>query len=130
MNGERPTRRSLLKGVAAGTTLAACTSTGTGTGDMSPDAAPGDAPQPIAPPEPIPQAPHFALGVSAGDLVGPRGVLWTQYTGTAPLARLVWRRMGDSYVDEHGPFVAEPSDAGFVHVPIDGLVAGARYRYA
>ncbi|HEY5944140.1 MAG TPA: alkaline phosphatase D family protein [Kofleriaceae bacterium] len=128
MKGERPTRRSILKGVAAGITLAACSSKDTG--GLSPDAAAsGDAPQPITPPEAIPTTQHFVLGVSAGDLVGTSAVLWTKYAGTAPLAAFVWRMLGDSYVEEHGPLPATPVE-GFVHVPIDGLVAGARYRYA
>lgn len=123
-----PTRRSVLKGVAAGVTLAACSSHDGG-GELLPDAAAPDATQPIAPPEAIPEAPHFALGVSAGDLDGARGVLWTQYAGTAPLAAFVWRMQGDNYVEEHGPLPATAID-GFVHVPIEGLAAGARYRYA
>jgi len=115
--------------MAAGFTLAACSSSDGG--DPSPDAAEGaDAAQPIAPPESIPEAQHFALGISAGDLVGTRGVLWTQYAGSAPLAAFVWRMNDDTYVEEHGPFAITPAEAGFVHVPIEGLVAGARYRYA
>lgn len=128
MQGERPTRREILKGVAAGITLAACSSHESGA--LSPDAAAEtDAAQPIAPPEPIPQAPHFALGVSAGDLAGTRGMLWTRYSGTASLAAILWRMDGDTYVAEHGPFPATPADGGFVHVPVEGLVPGARYRY-
>ncbi len=114
--------------MAAGITLAACGSPDSDT--VAPDAAAtGDAAQPIAPPESIPQAAHFALGVSAGDLVGTRGLLWTRYSGSAALAVIVWRMDGDTYVAEHGPFPATPADGGFVHVPVEGLVPGARYRY-
>ena len=129
MQGDRPTRRSILKGMAAGITLAACSNNDPG--EMLPDAGETspDASQPISPPETIPEAPHFALGVSAGDLSGVRGVVWTQYAGTAPLAALVWRRNGDTYVEEHGPFPAQPADGGFVHVALEGLEPGARYRY-
>lgn len=115
--------------MAAGITLAACSHD---RGQLlEPDGATGrDAPQPVSPPEPIPEAPHFALGVSAGDLADDRGMLWTKYTGTAPLAAFLWRMNGDSYVEEHGPFTATPNDGGFVHVALEGLQPGARYRYA
>jgi alkaline phosphatase D len=130
MKGERPTRRSILKGMAAGVTLAACSSHETG--ELLPDAAAGDAaqPRPVSPPEPIPTSEHFKLGVSAGDLVDTHAVLWTQYSGAAPLAAFVWRMDGNTYVDEHGPLMATPADGGFVHVAIEGLQPGARYRYA
>jgi alkaline phosphatase D len=128
MKGDRPSRRSILKGMAAGITLAACSSSDTG--ELMPDGAAPDATQPITPPETIPEAQHFKLGISAGDLDASRGVLWTQYSGTAPLAAFVWRMSGDSYVEQHGPLAAAPADGGFVHVAIEGLVAGARYRYA
>jgi alkaline phosphatase D len=114
--------------MAAGITLAACSSPSSG--ELTPDGATPDGAQPIAPPENIPEAQDFKLGVSAGDLDATRGVLWTQYTGSAPLAAFVWRMSGDTYVEQHGPFAATPADGGFVHVAIEGLVAGARYRYA
>ncbi|HEY5920350.1 MAG TPA: alkaline phosphatase D family protein [Kofleriaceae bacterium] len=113
--------------MAAGITLAACSSTNPG--DVLPDAVDGADAQPITPPESIPEAPHFALGVAVGDLAGARGVVWTQYAGTAPLAAFVWRMDGDTYVEEHGPFPATPGDGGFVHVALEGLDPGARYRY-
>src|SRR5688500_18969698 len=130
MKGGPPTRRAVLKGMAAGLTLAACS--GTDTGELSPDAAVAtpDAAAPIVPPESIPEAQHFELGVSAGDLSGDRGVVWTCYSGSAPLAAFVWRMNGDTYVEEHGPFMASPNDGGFVHVALEGLDPGARYRYA
>jgi alkaline phosphatase D len=56
-------------------------------------------------------------------------MLWTQYSGTAPLAAVIWRMNGDTYVAEHGPFPATPADGGFVHVALEGLEPGARYRY-
>jgi alkaline phosphatase D len=37
---------------------------------------------------------------------------------------------GETYVEQLGPFAATPGDAGFTHVPVTDLVAGARYRYA
>ncbi len=120
----------MLKGVAAGITLAACSSSNGGGGDITPDGAMPDGAQPIAPPDPLPQSTGFKLGVSAGDLAETRGVLWTQYAGTAPLAAFVWRMNGDTYVEEHGPLPATPADGGFVHVAIEGLQPGARDRYA
>lgn len=130
MKGKHPTRRTVLKGMAAGITLAACSGTNSG-GEIPPDGSTtDDAPQPVSPPEEIPEASHFALGVSAGDLAGTRGMVWTHYSGTAPLAAFVWRVDGDSYVEEHGPFMATPNDGGFCHVALEGLEPGARYRYA
>ena len=130
MNGDRPSRRAILKGMAAGITLAACSSPD-GHAVMPDAAMPApDAPPPLEAPDGLTEAPHFPLGVSAGDLAEARGVLWTQYSGDAPLAAYVWRMNGDSYLDEHGPFAATPADGGFVHVALDGLMAGARYRYA
>jgi len=128
MKGVRPSRRAVLKGVAAGLTLAACGGKESGDDTAQPDGATD--PQSVSPPDPLPEAPHFALGVSAGDLAEGRGVLWTQYTGTAPLAAFVWRMAGESYIEEHGPFASTPADGGFVHVAIEGLAPGARYRYA
>ncbi len=129
MQGDRPTRRSVLKGMAAGITLAACSGSNSG-GDVTPDGTTADTAQPISPPESVPEAPHFKLGISAGDLAETRGVLWTQYAGSAPLAAFVWRMNGDAYIEEHGPLPATPADGGFVHVAIEGLQPGARYRYA
>ena len=129
MQGERPTRRSILKGIGAGVALVACKGSDTG-GELLPDAAPDGSTQSITPPESLPEAAQFALGVSAGDLHGTRGVLWTQYAGSAPLAAVLWRMNGDNYVEERGPFAAEIKDGGFVHVAVEGLQPGARYRYA
>ena len=121
------TRRDLLKGVAIGT-LAACSSSSKGDEPPSPDAAPE--PTPIDPPESVAESTQFPLGVSAGDIAGARGVLWTRYAGTAPLVAYAWRVEGDDYVEQLGPFTAMPNDGGFVHVAIENLRAGAHYRYA
>jgi alkaline phosphatase D len=125
----RPTRRTILKGVAAGLTLAACGGPGSDAHDVGPDAGGPDA-QPISPPEEVPETEHHPLGVSAGDVAGDRAVVWTQYTGGAPLAAFVWRMQGDSYVEQRGPFPVAPANGGFAQVVVDGLVPGARYRYA
>lgn len=115
--------------MAAGITLAACSTNDTA--EIMPDGAvTGDAPEPVSPPDSLPEAQHFKLGVSAGDLAGTRGMVWTHYSGSASLAAFVWRMDGDSYVEEHGPFPAMPNDGGFIHVALEGLQPGARYRYA
>jgi alkaline phosphatase D len=120
------TRRDLLKGVAVGTVALGCSSSSSGGDDtVTPDA---DTPKPIVPPDAVTESTAFPLGVSAGDIAGTHAVLWTRYAGTAPLTAFAWRVEGDSYVEELGPFTATPAD-GFVHVAIEGLRAGARYRY-
>ncbi len=123
-----PTRRAVLEGLAAGLALAACGATDTS--EPPPvDEDPPDEPAPIDPPDDLPEATTFPLGVSAGDLATDRAVLWTRHTGDAALALLVWKMDGDTYAEELGPFPAEVAD-GFAHVAVTGLVAGARYRYA
>jgi alkaline phosphatase D len=127
------TRRDLLKGVAAGSAglaIGACSSDGNSE-TVPPDApdSPVDAPRPVSPPEPVPEVARFELGISAGDLAAGNGVLWTKYTGTSTLVAVAWRVENEAYLEELGPFPATPSSAGFVHVAITGLRAGARYRY-
>jgi phosphodiesterase/alkaline phosphatase D-like protein len=90
----------------------------------APDAAPV-----VAPPEDTPEVARFGLGISAGDLVADRGIAWTRYDGTAPLAAVVWRMDGETYVDQRS-YGAAVLVGGFVHVALTALVAGARYRYA
>jgi alkaline phosphatase D len=129
------TRRGLLRGVAVGTAglaLGACGGDPAVGGDAGPSPdAPIDAPPiPIDPPERVAEVAAFPLGVSAGDLVGTRGLLWTRYAGAAVLACVAWRVEGDAYVEELAQVTATPADGGFVHVAIEGLVPGARYRYA
>lgn len=140
--GRGPSRRDVLAGAAAGAGLAlvGCGGNGRagvdGAGPDQPDAARAgadaapDAAPAITPPEATPEVAQFGLGVTAGDLVDDRAVLWTRYDGTAVLAVIAWRMDGDSYVEELGPFAATPVEGGFTHVPVVGLVAGARYRYA
>jgi alkaline phosphatase D len=142
VKGREPTRRDVLKGVAAttaGVVLAGCGSDG-GMADDGDDMPPGPdappveppdaAPAPITPPEDTPEIAMFGLGVSAGDLVEDRGVLWTRYDGLSVLVAFAWRMDGETYDEELGPFPATPGDGGFVHVPLAGLDPGARYRYA
>ena len=121
------TRRDLLRGVAVGTVAIGCGSSASGEDPPGPDAA-ADPPR-IDPPEAVAESMQFPLGVAAGDLAGTHAVIWTQYAGTAALAAYVWRVDGDTYVEQLGPFTATPAD-GFVHVAIEGLRAGASYRYA
>jgi len=121
------TRRDLLKGVAVGTVALGC---GNSSSEGGADAALPDAnePDPITPPDGVAESAEFPLGVSAGDIGGTHAVLWTRYAGSAPLVAYAWRVEGEAYVEELGPFPAIPDD-GFVHVAIEGLRAGAQYRY-
>jgi alkaline phosphatase D len=126
-----PTRRTVLKGLAGGIALAACSSPGADMlgADASDGTPPLDAQAAIAPPDALPEVDAFPLGISSGDFTGDRAVLWANYSGSAPLAALAYRMDGAMHVQQLGPFAAAPADGGFVHVAITGLVAGARYRY-
>ncbi|MBA3501129.1 MAG: alkaline phosphatase D family protein [Deltaproteobacteria bacterium] len=119
------TRRDLLKGVAVGTVAIGCSSSSSGD---PPGADANDPPPRIDPPDAVTESMQFPLGVSAGDIAGNHALVWTRYAGTAALTAYVWRLDGDTYVEELGPFAATPND-GFVHVAIEGLRAGAQYRY-
>jgi alkaline phosphatase D len=139
--GRRPSRRDFIKVViATPAALAAACSGGAGAGpdgSTGPDGAvpgadgapPPDA-APVVPPEGVPESADFPLGVSSGDAATDSIVLWCQYTGTATLGVTVWLMDGDSYAAELGSYAATPADGGFVHVEVDGLAPGARYRYA
>src|SRR6185503_4303120 len=97
-----PTRRTVLKGIASGLALGACSSSSSSGG---PDAGAADAtPAPaIEPPDDLPESESFPLGVSAGDLAADHGVVWAKYAGTAPLSAFAWRMQGESYVEQLGP---------------------------
>ena len=142
--GRRPSRRDFLKAAIAvpGLVAAACgdqSAAGpdadlgpdgaTATDAFAPDAAAPDA-APVIPPEETPESADFPLGVASGDARDGSIVLWCRPTGTAALAATVWRMDGDTYDLELGSFVAAPDEAGFVHLEVAGLEAGARYRYA
>ncbi len=99
----------------------------------APDAAPGapDAPpRPAVSPDVLPEAMQFPLGVAVGDLSGETALVWTRYAGSSSLAVCAWRVDGGVDVEQIGPLPATPADGGFTHVRIEGLVPGARYRYA
>ena len=121
------TRRDLLRGVAVGTVAIGCSSSASPHDPPAPDAA-ADPPR-IDPPDAVGESLQFPLGVSAGDLASTHAVIWTQYAGAAALTAYAWRVEGDTHVEQLGPFPATPAD-GFVHVAIEGLRAGAAYRYA
>lgn len=124
-----PTRRTVLKGLAGGLALAACSSPSEMLGPDAGDTPATDAAVPIAPPDALPEVDAFPLGIASGDLATDRAVLWANYAGTQPLAALAYRMDGETYVEQLGPFPATVADGGFAHVAITGLTAGARYRY-
>jgi alkaline phosphatase D len=87
----------------------------------------------IEAPESTVESALFPLGVSAGDLDNDRVTLWTRYDGDAPLALVVWRMRSSNaaeYARMHRVVNPVALVNGFAHVDVDGLVAGARYRYA
>lgn len=91
-----------------------------------------DAGQPKPPdaPELLPEAFNFPLGLASGDVEPTRAVLWTRYDGTAPLQLRVWRMEGDVYAERVAEVTVVPGDGGFVHLDVDGLLPGERYRFA
>lgn len=93
---------------------------------------PADAGQPLPPDEPeqVLESLNFPLGVASGDVEATRAMLWTQAVGAAALRLRVWRMSGDVYAERVADVPVTPADGGFLHLDVDGLVAGARYRYA
>lgn len=91
-----------------------------------------DAGQPLPPDEPeeTAEAFGFALGVASGDVEATRAVLWTQYVGTHALRLRVWRMEAEVYAERVADTLVQPGDGGFVHLDVDGLTPGTRYRYA
>ncbi len=91
-----------------------------------------DAGQPLPPDEPeqLAEAFNFPLGLASGDLEPTRGVLWTRYAGMATLRLRVWRMEADVYAERVADVLVTPGDGGFVHLDVDGLLPGLRYRYA
>jgi alkaline phosphatase D len=143
------TRRDFVKAVVAtsGAALVGCGSddpkdTGTAIDAGAPDGAAShdagaggaqpamDARPPLIPPEETPESSAFPLGISAGDVSSTSAIVWTQYAGAKTLVVTVWLMDGENYASEMGTFDTEPADSGFVHVDVEGLTAGSRFRYA
>jgi alkaline phosphatase D len=93
---------------------------------------PVDAGQPLPPDEPelVMEAFNFPLGIASGDVTATRAMLWTRHDGTAPLRLRVWKMAGEVYAERVADVAVTPADGGFLHLDLDGLVAGERYRYA
>ena len=93
-------------------------------------AGPSQPPGPSAPPPPraegLPESLRFPLGVAAGDALTHGALLWTRYTGSAPLELVLWEESGA----ERPGIAVTPDDAGYVTLDVAGLTPGARYRYA
>jgi alkaline phosphatase D len=121
-----PGRRELL-GLAGVSLLAqAC---GVGEGDGPLEVVAQDRAGLAVPPEGTPESNAFAMGVACGDVTAKDAIVWTQWSGTRELELAVYRVDGDDYLDEVVATAVPVEDAGFVHVKVSGLVAGARYRY-
>ncbi len=95
------------------------------------DAGTPDAGIPVENPETLVESDLvFTFGIAAGDAHEDRVILQTRYSGTDPLSLRVWRMEGTTYAELVADEAVMPGDGGFVHLDVQGLVAGARYRYA
>ncbi len=73
----------------------------------------------------------FDMGVQAGAMRPESFLAWTHTTTVQPLQLRVWRLVpGSSQVFMVFDGVVEPTEIGFAHVVVDGLLPGARYQYA
>lgn len=82
-----------------------------------------------AEPEPLaPDAPGFELGVACGDVTAASALLWTRSLEARELEWVVWQGEEGTEVVRSGR--ATPSEAGAIHVEVDGLSPATRYRYA
>ncbi len=87
-------------------------------------------PPPPDEPELVTEAFGFPLGLASGDVEPTRAMLWTRYDGAAALTLRVWRMEGDVYAQRVAEVAVTPADGGFLHLDVDGLTPGERYRYA
>ena len=81
-------------------------------------------------PEQVNEAFNFSMGIASGDVTDTRAVLWTKYAGLGALRLRVWRMEGDVYAERVADATVQPGDGGFVHLDVDGLLPGEKYRYA
>ncbi|MFZ5440303.1 MAG: alkaline phosphatase D family protein [Myxococcota bacterium] len=91
-----------------------------------------DAGQSLTPDEPelLTEGFNFPLGLASGDVEPTRAMLWTKYAGSSALRLRVWRMNGAVYAERVADTLVMPGDGGFVHLDVEGLEPGARYRYA
>jgi alkaline phosphatase D len=85
---------------------------------------------PFASPE---DAAGFPMGVQAGAMTSAGALLWTWVApdiATSSVRLRVWRESTGGEVLLVLDQEVTPDDGGYVHVPVDGLAAGTRYRYA
>ncbi len=132
-------RRDFLKGAAA-TAAGLALGCGSDGGGAALDASPADAAMvadaaapdatPPDPPETVQEVARFALGIASGDVTSTRATVWAHYENPTPMAAGVWEMDGETYARTVWEGPVEPAAGGFVHVDIDGLVGGRRYRYA
>lgn len=87
-------------------------------------------PPPPDEPQKVMESFAFPLGVASGDVEAERAILWTQFTGTAPLRLRVWKMDQEVYAERVADVIVPPAEGGFTHLDVSGLLPGERYRYA
>ena len=93
------------------------------------DAGPDDAGDSWTDPNTLPEAPlaSFPMGVAVGDCHEDAAVFWTCYKGARSISLLIWQ---DGLQSAPRIVPASTASGGYTHVDVDGLIPGARYRYA
>ena len=82
-------------------------------------------------PEIITESPAlFGFGIAAGDALEDRIILQTRYLGVEPLRLRVWRMDGTTYAELVADQAVTAGDGGFLHLDVQGLRPGTKYRYA
>ena len=71
----------------------------------------------------------FPLGVQAGAMTGPTALVWGHAADNKTKLLRVWRDAAPGKVWLDVEMQVNPKD-GYFSVPLSGLIAGARYRYA
>ena len=83
----------------------------------------------LAPPDLVFESPRFVMGVASGDVTETTAVLWTQHDSAKELELAVYLMERDEYSEQVVSTLVPVDAAGFVHVRVNGLLAGRRYRY-
>lgn len=131
----RSSRREFLRNAAVATAglLVGCNTAslgGTDGGASDGGGSDGGGTVPPEPPENTPESAAFPLGVASGDVTAARAMLWARHDGQGALEVAVWEMSGATYVREVLAVGVVRAEGGFVHVDVDGLQPGMRYRYA